>query len=129
MTTIARANIVTCGLIPRDFHTEPVIVNERASSYVQDFQSLLDQTARRAKGAVYLLRADLITRQARRALMAAASVVLEAGRGGICAQLDPMARPACPAPAPWINGIAARMARFVPLSDPVKAKRLTLHNT
>ncbi|MCW1917507.1 DUF3131 domain-containing protein [Rhodobacter sp. KR11] len=75
-----------------------VILNERASSYVQDLQSLLDQSARRAGGLVHLLRADLITPQLRQALLGAASVVLVAARGGIGAQLDLLTAPPVAAP-------------------------------
>jgi cyclic beta-1,2-glucan synthetase len=76
-----------------------VILNDRSSSYVQDLQNAVEAAARRIPpsvgkgGSVYILRADLTTPEARRALVAAAAVVLVANRGGIGAQLDLLARP------------------------------------
>ncbi len=78
-----------------------VILNDRSSSYVQDLQNAVDSAARaaislgpqggRTGGAVHILRADLTTPAARGHLLAAASVVLVASRGGIGAQLDLLA--------------------------------------
>ncbi|MEO8242773.1 MAG: glucoamylase family protein [bacterium] len=75
-----------------------VILNDRSSSYVQDLQNAVDQAARKASpagpgkgGSVHFLRTDLTTPEARRALLAAAAVVLVASRGSIGAQLDQLA--------------------------------------
>ncbi|MBC8128865.1 MAG: glycosyl transferase, partial [Rhizobiaceae bacterium] len=76
-----------------------VILNERASSYVQDLQIAI-QTALRssqsrprygkalARGEVFALRSDLMTPEARDLLAAVARVVLVARRGGIAEHLD-----------------------------------------
>ena len=82
-----------------------VILNDRATSYVQDLQNAVDAVARaRAPapgpaGTVHILRADLTTPEARRALLAAAAVVLVASRGSIGAQLDVLP-PLVPQPQP-----------------------------
>src|SRR5690606_20511780 len=75
-----------------------VIVNERASSYVQDLQSAIEAAVRtnvslplpgeqRAQGSVYVLRADLMSMQARALLHSIARVVLTARRGAIAEHL------------------------------------------
>ena len=80
-----------------------VILNERASSYVQDLQGELEaavrtmQTRRRADGTdghnpVFLLRSDLISPQSVALLCATARVVLYAPRGTLGDQLDRRAR-------------------------------------
>ena len=78
-----------------------VIINERASSYVQDLQIAIE-TARRssrsspgqeklttetARGSVYTLRADLMSAESRELLLAVARVVLVARRGPLSQQL------------------------------------------
>ena len=84
-----------------------VIMNDRSSSYVQDLQSAVDAAARATgpalgkAGSVHILRADLTTPEARRALLAAAAVVLVASRGGIGAQLDQLAKPALSPGPKW----------------------------
>jgi cyclic beta-1,2-glucan synthetase len=74
-----------------------VILNERGASYVQDLQSSLETLARTSQsrprmggvpGAVFLLRADLISAHSRAALFSAARVVFAAQRGSLDAQLD-----------------------------------------
>ncbi|MEY3306676.1 MAG: hypothetical protein RLZZ413_714, partial [Pseudomonadota bacterium] len=93
----------------RQFAVDLVILNERASSYVQDLQIGIEAAIRTAQsrprtaghdgpaqGAVHAVRADLITPEAKALLLAAAGAVLVAGRGGIGAQLAA----AGPAPGP-----------------------------
>ncbi|WP_218939141.1 GH36-type glycosyl hydrolase domain-containing protein [Pseudomonas nicosulfuronedens] len=83
-----------------------VIVNERASSYVQDLQTAIETAVRSSptrqrseghasRGAVYTLRADLMTVEARELLNAVARVNLLARRGSIAAHLGrlPLAKP------------------------------------
>jgi cyclic beta-1,2-glucan synthetase len=76
-----------------------VILNERASSYVQDLQIALDTALRTsesrprigsdsARGSVFMLRADVIGIDVRAALSSAAMVVLYAARGTLEDQLD-----------------------------------------
>jgi cyclic beta-1,2-glucan synthetase len=75
-----------------------VIVNERASSYMQDLQIEIETAVRSsqsrprfreelAQGSVYALRADLMSVDARALLQSAARVVLIARRGPIADQL------------------------------------------
>ena len=75
-----------------------VIVNERASSYIQDLQIEIETAVRSsqsrprfreelAHGSVYALRADLMSGEARALLQSAARVVLNARRGSIAEQL------------------------------------------
>ncbi|MDT0136414.1 GH36-type glycosyl hydrolase domain-containing protein [Acidovorax sp. PRC11] len=85
-----------------------LIVNERASSYVQDLQTAIETAVRRsqsrprldgeslARGGVHTLRADLMDAPSRDLLQSVARVVLLARRGGIDRQ---MARLAAAAPA------------------------------
>jgi cyclic beta-1,2-glucan synthetase len=88
-----------------------VILNERAASYVQDLQNALETLVRMSqskpqpgahsvRGAVFVLRADLISEQTRSLLSAVARVVLVARRGGLADQLDRVRKPAGPAPLP-----------------------------
>lgn len=76
-----------------------VILNERASSYVQDLQIALETMARTSQsrwqhraeastGRVFILRADLITTETRALLASVARVVLVAQRGRLSDQLD-----------------------------------------
>ena len=76
-----------------------VIVNERASSYVQDLQVAIETAVRSSpsrprangqalRGGVYTLRADLMTLEARELLQSVARVSLPARRGLIAAQLS-----------------------------------------
>src|SRR5207237_8320494 len=88
-----------------------VILNERAASYVQDLQVALEAQLRvsqsrpqlgadEARGAVFLLRMDLVPEQTRARLGAVARVVLGGQRGGLADQLDPLVSHAWPAPRP-----------------------------
>jgi cyclic beta-1,2-glucan synthetase len=76
-----------------------VILNERASSYVQDLQVALEtlhRTSRSsgqiatddARGSVFILRTDIIPPATRDALSSVARVVLAAQRGSLADQLD-----------------------------------------
>ncbi len=90
-----------------------VIVNERASSYVQDLQNAIDTAVRIsqsrprfgaefAQGSVYALRADLMSIEARALIQSVARVALIARRGPIVSQLAHLpSLPARPLPAPW----------------------------
>jgi len=76
-----------------------VIVNERASSYVQDLQIALETLVRTSRsrpqigvdgpsGRVFILRADLISPETRLLLASVARVVLVGQRGSLADQLD-----------------------------------------
>jgi cyclic beta-1,2-glucan synthetase len=82
-----------------------VILNERTTSYIQDLQIALETQLRmsqsrpqlgadNARGAVFLLRTDLISEQTRARLSAVAHVVLVAQRGSLADQLDRLRAPA-----------------------------------
>src|SRR6266480_4954271 len=88
-----------------------VILNERAASYVQDLQVALEAQLRvsqsrpqlgadEARGAVFLLRMDLVPEQTRARLAAVARVVLVGQRGSLADQLEPLHSHAAPAPRP-----------------------------
>jgi cyclic beta-1,2-glucan synthetase len=87
-----------------------VILNERASSYVQDLQIALETMVATSQsrphagvqglpGRVFVLRADLISAETRARLLAAARLALVAERGSLAFQLDrvPEAKPRSPA--------------------------------
>ncbi len=90
-----------------------VILNEQANSYVQEFQAALEAlvAANRAlpllsaapgKGAVFVLRADLISDEVRGLLLSAARVVLAGHRGSLAEQLSRAPEPKSPqAPVKW----------------------------
>jgi cyclic beta-1,2-glucan synthetase len=80
-----------------------VIVNERASSYVQDLQIALETMLRASQsrsqvradapsGRVFILRADLISAEMRALLASVARVVLVGQRGRLFDQLDRVSR-------------------------------------
>ena len=88
----------------RQLAVDLVILNERASSYVQDLQSAIEVAIRSAQtrprsetghgaaqGSIYTLRTDLIPPGAREMLFAVAGVMLQARRGSIGQQLDALA--------------------------------------
>jgi cyclic beta-1,2-glucan synthetase len=90
-----------------------VILNERAPSYVQDLQNSLDTLVRMnrsmprltgddARGAVFVLRSDLVSSEVRALLQTAARAVLRGGRGSLAEQIN-RARDFKPptAPPPW----------------------------
>ena len=75
-----------------------VIVNERSTSYMQDLQSALESVVRvnvsrsappkdSAPGAVFLLRADLLSAEVRNLLQTVARVVIVSRRGGLAEQV------------------------------------------
>jgi cyclic beta-1,2-glucan synthetase len=90
-----------------------VILNEHASSYVQDLQSAIDSARRSVRagpgadaappgavtGSVHVLRADLMPAAARDQLLSVARVVLVAARGNLAVQLDRL-KETGPAPSP-----------------------------
>jgi len=94
-----------------------VILNERAPSYAQDLQALLEALLRRSQsvgphegsepqGNVYIVRADRVTPPQRDVLQSVARVVLSSRRGTLAEQMaraqrpdtPPLARPRRPAP-------------------------------
>jgi cyclic beta-1,2-glucan synthetase len=83
-----------------------VILNERATSYLQDLQIALETLLRMSqaqpgadntRGSVFLLRTDLISAETRALLSSVARVVLVAQRGDLADQLDRLRAPAAPA--------------------------------
>jgi cyclic beta-1,2-glucan synthetase len=87
-----------------------VILNERAASYVQDLQTVLETLLRTsqsrpqigeegARGSVYVLRTDLIVEETRAILSSVARVVLVGAGGTLSEQLDRLAEPASRIPA------------------------------
>ena len=83
----------------KQFAIDLVILNERASSYVQDLQiaietlvrtsqSRLSTGAERTGGRVFVLRADLISAEARALLISISRAVLVGQRGSLSDQLD-----------------------------------------
>jgi cyclic beta-1,2-glucan synthetase len=90
-----------------------VILNEQANSYVQEFQAGLEAlvAANRAppplaaapgKGAIFVLRADLVSNEVRGLLLSAARVVLAGHRGSLAEQLSRALEPKSPqAPVKW----------------------------
>ena len=83
-----------------------VILNERASSYVQDLQIALETTVRTsqshprvgvdgARGSVFVLRTDLISQETRALLPSVARVVLAGREGSLSDQLDRFREATC----------------------------------
>jgi cyclic beta-1,2-glucan synthetase len=103
-----------------------VIINEHASSYLQDLQIAIDTAVRSsqsrprfgdapAQGAVHALRADLLTLEGRNLILSVARVVLAARRGPISAQLARLPEPVVrAAPAARANPRPAAMASRSP---------------
>lgn len=84
-----------------------VIINERASSYVQDLQIAIEAAVRTnqsrplfggelAQGSVYVLRADLMSAESRALLQSVARVVLVARRGPIADHLARLQQSSAP---------------------------------
>ncbi|PWK59057.1 cyclic beta-1,2-glucan synthetase [Silicimonas algicola] len=95
----------------RQLDVDLVILNDRASSYVQDMQTTIEVAVRSAQtrprseankggkqGAIHTLRSDLVTADQRAMLVATARVTLVASRGSIGDQLDAIL-PAPPVPS------------------------------
>ncbi|MCC5973015.1 MAG: glycosyl transferase [Rubellimicrobium sp.] len=95
-------------LAMRQLAFDLVILNDRAATYVQDLQSVIETAVRAAgarpqrvhpehgnagaaRGKVHVLRSDLIPPGAKEMLLSVASVVLPAHRGGIAAQIAALA--------------------------------------
>ena len=104
-----------------------VILNERASSYVQDLQIALETLVRTSQspppcdggrqqpGRVFVLRADLISAETRALLASVARVVLVGQRGALADQLDRVPAPEpLPEPAERARAIAARRPNLRP---------------
>ncbi len=100
-----------------------VILNDRAASYVQDLQTMIETAVRSAgtrlradapegspEGRVHVLRSDLIASEARALLLAVASVVLIAGRGTIGQQIDALPPPVVTARTPPVLAQHASLA-------------------
>jgi cyclic beta-1,2-glucan synthetase len=96
-----------------------VILNERATSYVQDLQAALETMVRasqsrpqigdeRPPGHIFILRADLIAPESGALLASVARVVLVGERGGLADQLERAreARPSLRASAPPVRAIS-----------------------
>ena len=95
----------------KQLNVDLVILNERSSSYVQDLQSALESLTRAGlsrvkihgesvRGGVFVLRSDIIPRETRLALLAAAGAVLLSRHGSLAEQLDRLEQepPAAPPP-------------------------------
>ena len=119
----------------KQFAVDLVILNERASSYVQDLQiaietlvrtsqSRLSAGAERTGGRVFVLRADLISAEARALLISVSRAVLVGQRGSLSDQFDrvpdskaisaqKLKRPAAkPEPAPDATGWSEELEFF-----------------
>jgi cyclic beta-1,2-glucan synthetase len=101
-----------------------VILNERATSYVQDLQQSLDAMVRanqamprlagdEVNGQVFLLRADLIPAETRALLLSAARAVLTGGAGTLAEQIN-RARDKKPGTAPPRRAFAPAPADVPP---------------
>ena len=106
-----------------------VIVNERASSYVQDLQIAIETAVRSsqsrpalgdvpAQGAVYTLRADLMSVEARALLQSAARVVAASPVAGPLPSSSPACRPPSGASVPRQT---SERAGNVPLRQPSRS--------
>jgi cyclic beta-1,2-glucan synthetase len=106
----------------RQLDVDLVILNDRASSYVQELQTAIDVAVRTAqatprsdghggtmRGRIHVLRADLLSSETRGLLLAVARVVLTAGDGDIGRQIDGMAPVAAPPPRRPRHGPAAEL--------------------
>ncbi|HEX3522514.1 MAG TPA: glucoamylase family protein [Stellaceae bacterium] len=102
-----------------------VILNERASSYVQDLQIALETGVRTsqshpragvdgARGSVFVLRTDLISRETRALLPSVARVVLAARHGSLSDQLDRFREANSTAPPPSRHFQPAEVPPSVP---------------
>jgi cyclic beta-1,2-glucan synthetase len=116
-----------------------VILNERPVSYINDLQNRAGDAAAHepgaraagahgARGAVFLLRSDLISVQTRALLSSVARVVLVGQRGSLAEQLERLrapwlppfdrARHPTPATRPWPTGGHCSLARSRVLQRP-----------
>jgi cyclic beta-1,2-glucan synthetase len=106
-----------------------VIVNERAPSYMQDLQSLLEMLVRTSQsaaahdghaphGSVYILRSDRITPSQHDALLAVARAVLSNRRGTLAEQITREQRLDAPPVAPLRRPPVTRPLPDLPLPRP-----------
>ncbi|HYL32134.1 MAG TPA: glucoamylase family protein [Stellaceae bacterium] len=106
-----------------------VILNERAPSYIQDLQNSLDALVRTnrsmpkgpgddTRGAVFVLRADLVPSEVRGLVQTAARAVLRGGRGTLAEQIN-WARDRKPPTAAPIWRVPANTAPEPKLPQPV----------
>ncbi len=111
-----------------------VILNERAPSYVQDLQSLLEALVRTSQsataheghaphGSVYILRSDRVTPAQRDVLLAAARAVLSSRRGTLAEQIIREQRLDAPPTAP-----VRRQTAKAPPDPPLPRPELELFN-
>ena len=106
-----------------------VIVNEKASSYVQDFQNSIEGMARSTErnnvedqglGKIFVLRNDLLDTREKGLLLTYARVILNSRAGTLAEQVsrirkpNPLHAPALPAPAKEKEPSAAKEAGEVP---------------
>ncbi|HEX4112005.1 MAG TPA: glucoamylase family protein [Stellaceae bacterium] len=88
-----------------------VILNERSASYAQDLQGALEALVRAnqarpaavgegARGAVFILRSDLVSAELRNLLVSVARAVLVGGRGSLAEQVKRVSEPKPVAPPP-----------------------------
>ena len=109
-----------------------VILNERAPSYVQDLQALLETLVRTSQSAgpheghephgnVYIVRADRLTATQRDVLQSVARAVLSSRRGTLAEQVARAQRPDAAPPA-----LPRRAAARPPAPAVVAARRLDL---
>ena len=106
-----------------------VILNERASSYVQDLQSALETLIRTGlsrpgihgeapRGGVFILRSDVIASGARLALLSTARAVLLSRQGSLAEQIDRLEHSAPPANPPAAISPAPDRAPSAPIDVP-----------
>jgi cyclic beta-1,2-glucan synthetase len=106
-----------------------VILNERAPSYVQDLQSLLETLVRTSQsaatheghaphGSVYILRSDRITPSQRDALLTVARAVLSNRRGTLAEQITREQRPDAPPITPLRRPPVTKPLPDLPLPRP-----------
>ncbi|MEK7838450.1 MAG: hypothetical protein AAB328_10775, partial [candidate division NC10 bacterium] len=106
-----------------------VIVNERAPSYIQDLQALLETLVRTSQsaaaheghgphGSVFILRADRMAAPERDVLLAAARVVLLSRRGTLAEQIIHAQRPDNAPVSPQRRRAAAKPLADAPLPRP-----------
>lgn len=114
----------------RQLDFDLVIINEHAPSYYQDMQAVIDDAVRSAQarprsgrnkgpahGAIHTLRTTLVSPGAHAILLAAAHVVLIAGRGSIGDQIDALTPETKRPLLPSFKGGAAEEATTVPTPE------------
>ncbi|MCQ4240595.1 GH36-type glycosyl hydrolase domain-containing protein [Stutzerimonas stutzeri] len=116
-----------------------VILNEHASSYLQDLQIAIETAVRSsqsrprfgaefAQGSVYMLRADLLSTEARALLRSVARVSLIARRGSIANQLANHLQPADNGAEPVHTPIQRALVQASPASGSELAQGLEFFN-